>query len=118
MRTGAFVGHESTSSLTTSEANMAGDVYLLYLNGTNSEGPFEGSFVLLLSIAIAIQSFKESLGKHFQKPLLPSRCTSWNTIHYNGPTECMSGLVFLQSRVPNLCMKSSLLCSPKIDTHK
>ena len=92
-------------------------MYLLYLNGTN-EGPFEGSFVLLLSIAIAIQSFMESLGKHFQKPLLPSRCTSWNTIHYNGPTECMSGLVFLQSRVPNLCMKSSLLCFPKIDTHK
>ena len=59
-------------------------MYLLYLNGTN-EGPFEGSFVLLLSIAIAIQSFMESLGKHFQKPLLPSRCTSWNTIHYNGP---------------------------------
>ena len=30
-------------------------MYLLYLNGTN-EGPFEGSFVLLLSIAIAMHT--------------------------------------------------------------
>ena len=33
-------------------------MYLLYLNGTN-EGSFEDPFVLLLSIATAIQSFME-----------------------------------------------------------
>ena len=42
-------------------------MYLLYLKGTN-EGPFEGPFVLLLSIATAIQielygKFQESISK-------------------------------------------------------
>ena len=41
-------------------------------------------------------------GTHFQKPLLPSYCNSWMTAHYNGPTECALGLVFLGNRVPNL----------------
>ena len=39
-------------------------MYLLFLKGTN-EGPFEGPFVLLLSIATAMQSFMEVSGKHF-----------------------------------------------------
>ena len=80
-------------------------MYLLYLKGTN-EGPFEGPFVLLLSIATAIQSFMESFRKAFPKATTPIQMHLLEHHNYNGPTECMSGLVFLESRVPNLCMQS------------
>ena len=45
-------------------------MYLLYLKGTN-EDPFEGPFVLLLSIATAIQNFMESFRKAFRKATTP-----------------------------------------------
>ena len=45
-------------------------MYLLYLKGTN-EGSFEGPFVLLLSIATAIQNVMESFRKAFRKATTP-----------------------------------------------